>query len=60
LLNSIFAPSLLAIFYFIIILPIGIFIRLSGKDLLKQKIDVNVKSYWIERTKPMGLMKNQF
>ena len=38
----------------------GIIIRLFGKDLLKQKLDKNVKSYWIERTDPIGSMKNQF
>ena len=33
--------------------------RLLGKDLLKQKLDKNAKSYWIERSEPMGSMKNQ-
>jgi hypothetical protein len=28
--------------------------------LLKQKLDKNVKSYWIERNEPIGSMKNQF
>jgi hypothetical protein len=34
--------------------------RLLGKDLLKKNLDKNAKSYWIERTEPVGSMKNQF
>ena len=41
-------------------MPIGIIMRLSGKDLLRLKFDKNCKSYWIERNKPMNSMKSQF
>jgi hypothetical protein len=60
LLGSIVAPIVMALVYFITVLPIGLIMRLLGKDLLKQKLDKNAKSYWIERTEPMGSMKNQF
>tara|TARA_B100000959_G_C14490745_1_gene423105 strand:- start:325 stop:522 length:198 start_codon:yes stop_codon:yes gene_type:complete len=60
LIKSIVAPILIALVYFIAILPIGIIVRLLGKDLLRQKFDKNTKSYWIERTKPMRSMKSQF
>lgn len=60
LLGSIIAPIVMAFVYFITVLPIGLIMRLLGKDLLKQKLDKNVKSYWIERTDPIGSMKNQF
>jgi len=60
LLGSIIAPIVMAVVYFLTVLPTGIFMRLLGKDLLKLKLDKNVNSYWIERSKPMGSMKNQF
>ena len=60
LLQSIIAPIVMALLYFLTVLPTGIIMRLLGKDLLKLKLDKNTKSYWIERTEPMGSMKNQF
>ena len=50
----------MAIIYFITVVPTGIVMRLLGKDLLNQKLDINAKSYWIERTDSIGSMKNQF
>ncbi len=60
LLGSIIAPIVMALVYFITVLPTGLIMRLLGKDLLKQKLDKNAKSYWIKRSEPMGSMKNQF
>ena len=60
LLGSIVAPIVMAFVYFVTVLPTGLIMRLLGKDLLKQKLDKNAKSYWIERKEPMGSMKNQF
>lgn len=59
-LGSIIAPIVMALIYFITVLPTGIIMRLLGKDLLKQKLDTNIKSYWIIRAEPIGSMKNQF
>jgi len=60
LIGSIVAPIVMAFVYFVTVLPTGLIMRLLGKDLLKQKLDKNTKSYWIERKDPMGSMKNQF
>ena len=60
LIGSIVAPIVMALVYFVTVLPTGFIMRLLGKDLLKQKLDKNAKSYWIERKEPMGSMKNQF
>jgi hypothetical protein len=60
LLSSIISPIVMALVYFVTVLPTGLIMRLLGKDLLKQKLDKNAKSYWIERSEPMGSMKNQF
>ena len=60
LLGSIIAPIVMALVYFLTVLPTGLIMRLLGKDLLKQKLDKSSESYWIERTESMGSMKNQF
>jgi hypothetical protein len=60
LLGSIVAPIVMALVYFITVLPIGIVMRLLGKDLLNRKLDKNIQSYWIKRNEPIGSMKNQY
>ena len=60
LIGSIVAPIVMAFVYFVTVLPIGLIMRLLGKDLLKQKLDKNAKSYWVKRSEPIGSMKNQF
>ncbi len=60
LLGSIVAPIVMAFVYFATVLPTGLIMRILGKDLLKQKLDKNAKSYWIKRKEPLGSMKNQF
>ena len=59
LLGMVIAPIVMAIIYFIIITPIGLLMRLLGKDLLNMKFNKN-KSYWIKREKNIGSMKKQF
>jgi len=59
-LGSIVAPIVMAIVYFVTVLPIGLVMRLLGKDILKQKLDKNSSSYWVKRKEPIGPMKNQF
>jgi len=60
LLGSIVTPIIMLLIYFLTVLPTGLVMRLLGKDLLRQKLDKNAKSYWIDRTEPVGSMKNQF
>ena len=59
LLGRIIAPIVMAIIYFIIVTPIGLFMRLIGKDLLNLKFS-KVNTYWIKREKKVGSMKKQF
>lgn len=40
---------LLGVFYYLILTPIGVLMRLLGKDLLDQKIDRRAESYWKKR-----------
>ena len=59
LLGRIIAPIVMAIIYFIIITPIGLFMRLSRKDLLNLKFS-KANTYWIKREKKISSMKKQF
>ncbi len=46
ILGTLTSNIILTIFYFFVITPIGIFLRISGKDLLNLKFDKAQKSYW--------------
>ena len=59
-LGGIVAPIVMFFVYFFTVVPTGLIMRLLGKDLLTQKINKNVDSYWVKRDKPIGSMKNQF
>jgi hypothetical protein len=59
-LGSVVAPIVMGIVYFTTVLPVGLTIRLVGKDLLHQKLNVENKSYWIKREQPISTMKDQF
>ena len=59
LIGKIVAPLVMAIIFFIILTPIGLLLRLAGKDLLKIKLNKN-PSYWINREKEPGSMDRQF
>jgi hypothetical protein len=50
LLHHLLSPVMLALFYFGAVLPIGLALRLLGKDLLRLRRDET--SYWIERRPP--------
>jgi hypothetical protein len=58
--GHIMTPILMALIYFIAVLPTGLIMRILGKDLLKTRLDKKAKSYWIIRDEKMGPMKNQF
>ena len=59
IIGRIIAPIAMGVVYFIIMTPIGLFMRLIGKDLLRTKFSKN-NSYWIKREKNIGSMKRQF
>ena len=59
-LGAVVAPIVMALVYFMTVVPTGLLIRLTGKDLLREKLDRNAKSYWIKRDQPVGSMKDQF
>ena len=49
----------MGIIFFLVVTPIGLIMRLLGKDLINLKYNNN-KSYWIEKKGPKSKMKNQF
>ena len=59
-LGSIVSPIVMGIVYFIVVTPIGIFMRLLGKDLLKTSKAKNASTYWIKRINKQSTMKKQF
>jgi len=58
-LGTIVSPLIMGIIFFFVVTPIGLFMRLLGKDLLNLKNN-NKKSYWIKKSGPKSKMKNQF
>ena len=59
LLGKVFSPIIMFFIFFLIITPIGIFMRIIKKDLLGLKFN-NESSYWIKRSEIKSKMKNQF
>jgi len=58
-LGKIISPLIMGLIFFAVVTPIGILMRILGKDLLNLKFNKK-KSYWIEKTGPKSKMKNQF
>ena len=59
LLGRIMSPIIMSLIYFIVMTPIGLFMRMMKKDILNLKFNNN-KTYWIEKDGPKSKMKNQF
>ena len=58
LLGKIISPIVMGVIFFFVITPIGIFIKLIGKDILNLKKTKN-QSYWSKKENT-GSMKRQF
>ena len=59
LLGRIIAPLVMAIIFFFVVTPLGLIIKLFGKDLLKTKF-IKTNSYWLKREKNVTSMRKQF
>ena len=63
LLGKIVSPIALGIVYYLVLTPVGILLRIQGKDPLRLKPDKDKTSYWIPRLPPgppPGSMTRQF
>ena len=59
LLGRLISPIIMGIIFFFVVTPIGLILRIFGKDVLNLKKN-NAKSYWIKKNGPISKMKNQF
>ena len=59
-LGKIISPIIMAVIFFLVVTPIGLLMRLFGKDVLNLKLNKKKTSYWIEKVGPKSKMKNQF
>ncbi|MEW6132426.1 MAG: SxtJ family membrane protein [Pseudomonadota bacterium] len=57
LLHSITSPIILGFMFYLVIMPIGLVMRLTGKDLLRLEFEPESPTYWIRR-EPPGPDKN--
>ena len=60
LLGIVIAPIVMGIIFFLIVTPTGLIMRMFGKDLLRNKFQINNESYWIKKEENKSSMKKQF
>ena len=60
LLGSIVSPIVMGTVFFLVVTPVGLIMRLLGKDLLRINKNKTVFTYWIKRDKQHNSMKKQF
>jgi len=63
LLHTAISPLLLGVLFYVCVTPIGVLMRLTGKDPMRQRFEPAAKSYWIIREPPgpaPETFKNQF
>ncbi len=58
-LGNFIAPVVMGIIFFFVVTPIGLIMRLLGRDLIKLKKN-NENSYWIEKKDTESGMRKQF
>ena len=58
-LGNFVSPIVIAIIFFLVVTPTGVFMRIIKKDLINLKKN-NKKSYWIIKNDIKSSMKNQF
>jgi len=50
----------MGVVFFLVVTPIGLIMKIMGKDLLNKKYDKKKRTYWIKRDTLIGTMKRQF
>lgn len=53
---------ILGLFFFLVLTPVGLLMRLLGKDVLGEKLDPTTDSYWkkVEDAEDPQMMERQF
>ena len=63
MLLKIVSPIVLGLMFYVVLTPIGIAMRLFGRDEMRRRWNRDAKSYWIARDPPgpaPGSLDNQF
>ena len=63
LLSAVVSPIILGLLFYTTLLPIGVLMRIFGKDPLRLRADRTSGTYWIQRAPPSAAtnsMKHQF
>ena len=60
LLSILISPIVMSIIFFLVVTPTGLIMRMLGKDLLRNRFQINNESYWIKKEKSKSSMKKQF
>ena len=60
ILGAIVSPVVMGVVFFLVVTPIGLIMKIMGKDLLNKKYDKKKRTYWIKRDTLIGTMKRQF
>jgi hypothetical protein len=63
LLYAVMNPLTMALLFFLVVTPIGVVMRLAGKDFLRKRLEPEASSYWLPRDPPgpaPDSMKQQF
>lgn len=62
-LHHVVNPLVMGLLFYFVVTPVGLLMRLFGKDPLRLRLEPQARSYWIERRPPgpaPETMKNQF
>jgi hypothetical protein len=62
-LHKVVNPIVMGVIYYGTVVPVGLILKLRGKDLLRLRREPDARSYWIERDPPgpaKGSMTKQF
>jgi len=57
--SNYFVSLSMFIIYIVVVIPMGIAMKLLGRDVLHIKFDKSIESYWIKRDKPHSSMSTQ-
>ena len=60
ILGKIISPIIMGTIFFLVVTPIGLIMKVLGKDLLRLKYKKKDNTYWIKKNGPKSKMKNQF
>ena len=59
-LGNFISPIVMGLVFFLVVTPIGLIMKLLGKNLLRLNKKKNSNTYWLKKDKYNSSMKNQF